>query len=91
MLGIGPAEFILLFFVALIVLGPKKLPGIARAIGRGVLQFKRAMNSSIDDEEEDGKDKTDEDSRENERHDTTPGNGEEPRPLETIDSPEESP
>ena len=52
MLGIGPFELILLFFVALIVLGPQKLPEIARAIGKGIIQFKRAMNSAMDDDED---------------------------------------
>jgi len=49
MFGIGMPELIVVFLVALVVLGPKKLPHIARAIGRGIMQFKRAMNALDDD------------------------------------------
>lgn len=49
MFGIGTQELIVILIVALIILGPRKLPGIARAIGRAISQFNRAVNS-IDDE-----------------------------------------
>lgn len=40
--GIGPLELILILLVLLIVLGPAKLPEVARAIGRGIRRFREA-------------------------------------------------
>ena len=44
MFGIGFPELLLLMAVALIVLGPKRLPDLARALGRGLSEFKRATD-----------------------------------------------
>lgn len=44
MFGIGMSEMILIAALALIVIGPKKLPGLARSLGRGFAEFKRATN-----------------------------------------------
>lgn len=41
MLDIGLAELLLILVVALIVLGPQKLPEIARKLGRGLAEFRR--------------------------------------------------
>jgi sec-independent protein translocase protein TatA len=42
MFGIGMPELLMILALALIVLGPKKLPDIARALGRGFAEFRRA-------------------------------------------------
>ncbi len=42
MFGIGMPEFILIMVIALIVIGPKKLPELARAIGKGLSEFRKA-------------------------------------------------
>jgi sec-independent protein translocase protein TatB len=42
MFGIGPTELLVILVVALLVLGPKRLPEIARALGRGLAEFRRA-------------------------------------------------
>lgn len=42
MFGIGFPELILIFAVALIVVGPGKLPDLARALGRGLAEFRKA-------------------------------------------------
>ncbi len=40
--GIGTGEIIILLVIALIVIGPKKLPEVARTIGRGLAELRRA-------------------------------------------------
>lgn len=42
MFGIGITELLLILIVALIVLGPEKLPDLAKALGRAYSEFKRA-------------------------------------------------
>jgi Tat protein translocase TatB subunit len=42
MFGIGMSELLLIGALALMVLGPKKLPELARALGKGFAEFKRA-------------------------------------------------
>jgi Tat protein translocase TatB subunit len=44
MFGIGMPELLLILALALIVIGPKKLPDIAKALGRGLAEFKRATD-----------------------------------------------
>lgn len=44
MFGIGFPELLLILALALIVIGPKRLPDIARALGRGFSEFKRATD-----------------------------------------------
>jgi sec-independent protein translocase protein TatB len=51
MFGIGMPEMILILAVALIVLGPKKLPDLAKSLGRALREFKKAtseLKESID-------------------------------------------
>ena len=40
---IGPMELIMVLALALLVLGPKRLPDAGRAMGRGLLEFKDAV------------------------------------------------
>jgi TatA/E family protein of Tat protein translocase len=42
MFGIGMPELILIMVVALIVIGPKKLPDLAKSLGRALGEFKKA-------------------------------------------------
>lgn len=42
----GPLELIVILVVALIVLGPAKLPEAARSVGRGMREFKESISSS---------------------------------------------
>ncbi len=44
MFGIGMPELLLILALALIVIGPKKLPDIAKALGRGMGEFKKATD-----------------------------------------------
>jgi sec-independent protein translocase protein TatA len=52
----GPLELMVILGIALIVLGPKKLPEAARSVGRGVREFKETLqgvNDYDDDVDED--------------------------------------
>jgi Tat protein translocase TatB subunit len=44
MLGIGMQEILIILVVALIVIGPKKLPELARTLGKGFAEFKKAAD-----------------------------------------------
>jgi TatA/E family protein of Tat protein translocase len=55
MFGIGMPEMLLILAIALIVIGPKKLPDLAKSLGRAFAEFKRATSElkeslEIDDE-----------------------------------------
>jgi sec-independent protein translocase protein TatA len=50
---IGPLEIVLVLVIALIVLGPKKLPEAGRSIGKGIREFKDSLSGDkADDEDE---------------------------------------
>jgi sec-independent protein translocase protein TatB len=54
MFGIGLPELILIMAVALVVVGPEKLPELARALGKGIVELKKAASSlkeSFEEEE----------------------------------------
>ncbi len=42
MFGLGLPEILVIFVIALIVFGPKKLPDLGRSIGRAMAEFKKA-------------------------------------------------
>jgi Tat protein translocase TatB subunit len=44
MFGIGMTELLVIFVIGLIVLGPKKLPELARTLGKSLAEFRRASN-----------------------------------------------
>ena len=44
MFGMGTWEIALVLVIALLVLGPDKLPGVARSIGKGLREMRRAAN-----------------------------------------------
>jgi Tat protein translocase TatB subunit len=55
MFGIGLQELFIILVIALLVLGPEKLPDLARAIGKGVGEFRRAtseLKESINSDDE---------------------------------------
>jgi sec-independent protein translocase protein TatA len=49
---IGPMEIILVLVVALLVLGPKRLPEAGRSIGKGMREFKDSISGITKDEEQ---------------------------------------
>ncbi len=42
MFGIGMTELLVILAIGLIVIGPKKLPELARSLGKGLAEFRRA-------------------------------------------------
>jgi sec-independent protein translocase protein TatA len=50
--NIGPMELLVVGIIALIVLGPKRLPEVGRSLGKGMREFKDSMAGLTDDEEE---------------------------------------
>ncbi len=45
----NPVHLIFLAAVALVVLGPKRLPEVARSLGKGIREFRDAMNAGAGD------------------------------------------
>ena len=50
--NVGPMELLLVGIIALIVLGPKRLPEVGRSLGKGMREFKDSLAGLGDDEEE---------------------------------------
>ena len=44
MFNMGMTEMLIIGAIALIVIGPKKMPDLARALGRGITEFRKATN-----------------------------------------------
>lgn len=50
--NVGPMELIIVLAIALIVLGPKKLPEVGRSVGKGLREFKESLNGEHDDRDD---------------------------------------
>jgi sec-independent protein translocase protein TatA len=52
--NVGPMELVLVLAIALIVLGPKKLPEVGRSLGKGMREFKDSLSGDDrhDDDDE---------------------------------------
>ena len=48
MFGLGIGELLVIFVIALVIFGPKKLPEIGRSVGRAMMEFKKASQEFQD-------------------------------------------
>jgi sec-independent protein translocase protein TatA len=46
--NIGPMELIVILAIALIVVGPRRLPEVGRSLGKGIREFKESMSAESD-------------------------------------------
>jgi sec-independent protein translocase protein TatA len=51
--NVGPGELILVLIIALIFLGPKRLPEVGRSIGNGMREFRDSLSGEPRREEDD--------------------------------------
>ena len=51
--SVGPMELILVLAIALIVLGPKRLPEAGKALGKGLREFKDSVSGIGQDDDDD--------------------------------------
>jgi sec-independent protein translocase protein TatA len=49
---VGPLELVVVLAIALIVLGPKKLPEVGRSLGRGMREFKSSLSGEHEEDEQ---------------------------------------
>jgi sec-independent protein translocase protein TatA len=51
--NVGPMELIVILAIALIVLGPKKLPEVGKSLGKGMREFKESLSGETDRRDDD--------------------------------------
>jgi sec-independent protein translocase protein TatA len=50
--NIGPTELIVVLVIALLVIGPKRLPEVGKSLGKGMREFKDSLSGDRRDEDE---------------------------------------
>jgi sec-independent protein translocase protein TatA len=51
--NVGAPELIVILVIALLVLGPKRLPEVGRSVGKGMREFKESLSGNADDDDDD--------------------------------------
>jgi sec-independent protein translocase protein TatA len=54
--NVGPLEILVVAIIALVVLGPKRLPDFGRSVGRGLREFRDALSGDEREAEQDDRD-----------------------------------
>ncbi len=49
--SVGPMELVIVLVIALLILGPKRLPEAGRAVGKGLREFKESIGGRSSDED----------------------------------------
>jgi TatA/E family protein of Tat protein translocase len=47
-MNVGIQELLVIFIIALLVFGPKRLPELGKSLGKGIRDFKKALNEGDD-------------------------------------------
>ena len=50
--NVGPMELIIVLVIALIVIGPKRLPEVGKSLGKGMREFKDSLSGDHRDDED---------------------------------------
>jgi sec-independent protein translocase protein TatA len=50
-INIGPLEIAVILIIALLVLGPARLPETARSVGKGMREFKQSISGERDEDD----------------------------------------
>ena len=50
--NVGPMELIVVLVIALVVLGPKKLPEVGKSLGKGMREFKESLSNMSGDDDD---------------------------------------
>jgi len=51
MANIGPMEWLIIILVLVVLFGAKKIPELAKGLGQGIKEFKKAANAANEDED----------------------------------------
>jgi sec-independent protein translocase protein TatA len=49
--NVGPLELVVVLIIALVVLGPKRLPEVGRSLGNGIREFKESLTMDHSDDD----------------------------------------
>ena len=50
--NVGPLELVIVLVIALVILGPKRLPEVGKSIGNGMREFKDAISGHNNDDDD---------------------------------------
>ena len=50
--NIGPMELVIVLVIALLVLGPKRLPEVGRSLGKGMREFRESLSGKQDEDDD---------------------------------------